>query len=233
MRPKIRPQPISRGNNKFLLLVLSIFLTSHIAYADVSSFIFSTDPQTIIPNVLSGPITIQAQNNLAAEEAVTETIGLTFKSTSLTGEFLGSTGKAVSKTMAKGTANRTFYYRDTNAGTYTLTVTAIGRTSRKNFSVTQQIVISLTLPAKISLPKTATLPVIQQKITRISSPKIPPAYIQISKAEISTTQSQAKDTNSSTTNLATIYEGKSKSSIFDVIFDWPPRFWGWLKSIFR
>lgn len=113
-----------------------------VAAGATAKFVFTTDPQTIEPNELSGAITIQSQNESGEKINTTETIDLEFSSTSLTGEFLNSSGNPVSAVMAKNTANRTFYYRDSSPGTYTLNVGATGRESGQSWQVSQQIIVS-------------------------------------------------------------------------------------------
>lgn len=125
------------------LSLLIIMAVSAYAAGDVSSIVFTTEPQSIKPDELSGPITIQTQDASGNSFQTPETIDLSFKSSSPTGEFLGGTGKSASKvTMSKNTANRTVYYRDTSEGSFTLTANARGRTSALEWSANQQITIS-------------------------------------------------------------------------------------------
>ncbi len=66
-----------------------------------------------------------------------------FSSSSLTGEFLNAAGEPARTWMNKGTANRTFYYRDASPGRYSLTVKATGRVSGKLWTASQEIVVGL------------------------------------------------------------------------------------------
>ncbi len=109
---------------------------------NIASLVFTTNPQTVAGNTASQAITVQAENSAGTAEKVSETNDVTFTSTSATGQFLNSTGGAVSGTMSTNTSSRTFYYEDSTAGTFTLTVTIKGRTSGKQFSVTQAITIT-------------------------------------------------------------------------------------------
>lgn len=109
------------------------------ADAAIARFIFTTEPQAIPAAELSGACTIQAQNIGGEAQQSEETIDLSFSSTSATGEFLSAIGEPVRTVMNKGTANRTFYYRDASLGTHTLTVTAVGRISRQSWVVSQEI----------------------------------------------------------------------------------------------
>jgi hypothetical protein len=113
-----------------------------IASAQVSKIVFTTEPQTIKPTVISEALTFQTQDSAGNMIQTTETLDLVFTSTSQTGEFLNSAGNPVSKTMSVNTANRTFYYRDSSQGTFTLTVTATGRVSGEVLSASQKITVS-------------------------------------------------------------------------------------------
>lgn len=129
----------------FLIIVaISLLIISAVsAYAaGVEKFVFVTDPQTIKPNILSGPLTIQAQDSNSSSIQTTETIDLEFVSSSPTGEFLGSSGAPATKTMNKNTANRTFYYRDSTEGTFTITVNGKGRDTGIELTTKQTITIS-------------------------------------------------------------------------------------------
>jgi len=125
-----------------LVLVSATFLLPVFCYAQVSKIVFTTDPQTILPSVLSSPITIQTQDSAGSLYQTPETIDLEFISTSATAEFLGSTGSPTTKTMSKNTANRTFYYRDSSVGTFTITINAKGRDSGTTWSANQVVTIS-------------------------------------------------------------------------------------------
>ncbi len=127
---------------KIFLLVFISFLTPAFSHAQVSQFRFTTELQTIKPGEISLPLTIQAQDSSGNSEPTPETIDLTFISSSATGEFLGASGNEATKTMNTNTANRTFYYRDSATGTFSITVNGTGRTSGQNWSATQAITVS-------------------------------------------------------------------------------------------
>src|SRR3989344_3604686 len=124
-----------------LTIFISVFAPSAVL-AQVAQIVFTTEPQVTKPGELSGPITIQTQDSTGASYKTTETIDLEFGSTSGTGEFLGSTGNAVTKTMSKNTSNRTFYYRDSASGSFTISVKAMGRDSREIWNANQKITVS-------------------------------------------------------------------------------------------
>src|SRR3989344_4338583 len=127
-----------------IIIAISLFIiyaTSAYA-AGVEKIVFTTDPQSIKPNTLSGPMTIQAQDSGGNSFQTPETIDLEFTSSSPSGEFLGSTGNPATSYMSKNTANRTFYYRDSSEGNFTIIINARGRETLQEWSVTQQIIIS-------------------------------------------------------------------------------------------
>ena len=127
-----------------IIIAISLFIiyaTSAYA-AGVEKIVFTTDPQSIKPNTLSGPMTIQAQDSGGNSFQTPETIDWEFPSSSPSGEFLGSTGNPATSYMSKNTANRTFYYRDSSEGNFTIIINARGRETLQEWSVTQQIIIS-------------------------------------------------------------------------------------------
>lgn len=118
------------------------------AYAQVSKIVFITEPQTIKPNELSGPITIQTQDSAGISTAIGETSDVFVNSSSVVGEFSSSATNwqsTAKMTMNSNWANRTFYYKDSVEGTYTITVKVVGRTSLKEWSANQIITISNSL----------------------------------------------------------------------------------------
>ena len=126
------------------LFVSALFFYPALASSQIAKFVFTTEPQTINPGELSGAMTIQAQDVNGEKTNTTETIDLEFSSTSSTGEFLNASGNPVSTVMAKNTANRTFYYRDSTTGIYTLKVKAVGRDSGETWEVFQNITVGAT-----------------------------------------------------------------------------------------
>lgn len=138
-------KPFFRFTLGFLAIVLAslvvIFAVS--AYASgVSKIAFTTDEQTILPGDVSDPITVQTQDSSGSSTPTPETIDLQFTSTSNTGEFLNSSGNPVTTTMSKNTSNRTFYYRDSSEGSFTIRVLATGRDSGETWSAEQKITVS-------------------------------------------------------------------------------------------
>lgn len=183
----------------FLIVLLA--LLPAVLNAQVSSIVFTTDPQTIKPNELSGPLTIQTQDSSGNSYKTPETIDLEFVSTSPAGEFLGSTGNPVTKTMSTNTANRTFYYRDSELGTFTLTVNAKGRTSGTAWSAEQTIIVSESASATTT-EATSTPPA-----TRTSSAKVNTSTI-----TISTHYGAASLTNTETDTKFEVGAGRERMS---------------------
>jgi hypothetical protein len=123
----------------FLFFLFSVFPA--VSFAEISQINFVTEPQSIKPNTLSGKIIIQTQNSSSGPFQTPETLSLELISSSPTGEFSSSANswKSVnSVTMSKNTANRSFYYKDSSEGTFSITVNVAG----KNWSANQNITVS-------------------------------------------------------------------------------------------
>lgn len=91
--------------------------------ADVQKFVFISSPQTVAPGSASEQITLQAQDAAGNEFKVPGTACAALFSTSAGGEFSSNDANwaAVSVlTIAKNSANRNFYYKDTAAGKHTI-----------------------------------------------------------------------------------------------------------------
>lgn len=112
---------------KFISIFFVFACGAGVAWAsgDVSQFVFTTNSQTIKPNEVSGAITIQAQNTNGDYATSTQTICIELASISDTGEFSSNNTSWSSVkilTMNKGWANRNFYYKDSTAGAYELSL---------------------------------------------------------------------------------------------------------------
>lgn len=126
---------------RILSLTILFLIFPVVSFAEVSQIGFTTDPQTIKPNTQSEKITIQTQDSSGSSVQTLETLYLSLTSISATGEFSSSETSwkdTDSVTMSKNSANRSFYYKDTTEGTFTITVNVTG----KNWGSTQQIIIS-------------------------------------------------------------------------------------------
>lgn len=142
------------------VFILFIFPLSLVLANTINLFSFTTDSQVVLPDTLSKPITIQAQSSFGVPESVSETFDLSLLSSSPTGLFLGSTGKPVSKVVSKNTTNRTFYYKDSSVGNFTITLLAVGRDSKKSFTAIQNIVIGEKVKAEeVTVPKVISKPI--------------------------------------------------------------------------
>ena len=129
----------------FLIIVALSLLIMYAASAyaaGVEKIVFTTDAQSIKPNELSGAITIQTQDSAGNLFQTPETLDIQFISTSPMGEFLGSTGNSATTYMSKNTANKTFYYRDSAEGTFTITINIRGRDTGIELDASQQITVS-------------------------------------------------------------------------------------------
>ncbi len=132
----------------FMIIMLCVvgFFTTTVYAEDITLFTFTTEPQTVDVGAASKEIILQSQNASGTAQPIPETFDLVFDSSSATGAFQNSSGNAVTTTMSKNTANRTFYYKDTTAGDFVLTVTATGRESKKVFTATQHIYVGIQNP---------------------------------------------------------------------------------------
>jgi PKD domain len=147
-------------NKLFSLLLVSVFMVSpHFVLADsgnITKLAFTNDVLTVKPGEISTEIKVQTQNTTGTAEPVSETNDVTFSSSSPTGEFLNSTGNAVTKTMSKNTSSRTFFYRDSATGEYVLTIGIKGRDTGKSFTATQSIKITNTSSDNTNTTATTT-----------------------------------------------------------------------------
>ena len=126
-------------------MLFLLFVLPAVSHAQVSKIVFTTEPQTVKPSEISGTTTIQTQDSLSVSTAVGETSDVFVTSSSATGEFSSNAmnWESVTKmTMNKNWANRTFYYKDSTVGTYTISVKVVGRTSLKEWNASQTITVS-------------------------------------------------------------------------------------------
>lgn len=108
-----------------VLLFTLVLSFPAIACGQIAALKFTTEPQTVAPGVTSAKITVQTQDAAGNAQTLTDTAHLSLETSSASGEFSSSdtTWKAVTAlTMSKSTANRSFYYKDSGAGTFSLTV---------------------------------------------------------------------------------------------------------------
>ncbi len=127
-----------KKNIWWLALATLIISLAPSAHAAVAGLIFTTDEQVIAVGATSDKITV------STGEAVGETADITLSSSSPTGEFSSSNTnwQATNQlTWNSNWANRSFYYRDSAAGTATLTVRLTTRTSGQSWSAVQTITV--------------------------------------------------------------------------------------------
>ena len=134
-------------------LVSGFFVANSPAFAvtaNITKINFTTLEQTINTNTVSAQLTTQTQEVGGASEQVSETTTLNLSSTSETGEFSFNADNWIpvtTLTMSNPSANRNFYYRDSVAGTYTLTVAAQGKTWT---AATQTIIVTVSAIANVA-----------------------------------------------------------------------------------
>ncbi len=126
----------------YFLILIALITPCFSAASSVYKISFTTEERSVKPGELSSAITIQTQDSSGSLVQTPETLDLEFESSSPTGEFLGSSGNPATKTMSKNTSNRTFYYKDSSAGTFLIKVTATGRDTGEVWSVEQNIIVS-------------------------------------------------------------------------------------------
>lgn len=127
-------------NNKTYVFVFSfLFFFTFVTFpayvlastANITQINFTSVPQTIDINAASSQLTTQTQNTGGGLEQL-DTSGtiLELSSSSATGQFSSNATNWIPVStlgMNNGTANRNFYYKDSTAGTHTLTVTVQGK----------------------------------------------------------------------------------------------------------
>lgn len=108
----------------------------------ISQIIFITPVQIIEKNSVSSPFTIQIQNHLGEKIKAGETMDLNLETTSLTGQFSSSPKNWIydnSLVMGNSFSSRTFYYKDTIPGEYTITARLISRKNKREWVALQEV----------------------------------------------------------------------------------------------
>jgi hypothetical protein len=142
---------------KILVLVSLLILTpfSSRVLAE-NTFSFSTEPQNVALNELSGPITVHS------ETSVSETTYITLTSTSGTGQFFSS--KTSPEPIALGSyiyistnnSNRTIYYKDTGAGDFVITANIFNKEKTSQIGTVSQHIFVGTQSSNTDLTSTTT-----------------------------------------------------------------------------
>jgi hypothetical protein len=118
---------MNRGLARLSLFAFTfgIALLPSATHAQVANFVFVSDLQTVAPGVPSQPITLQAQSSGGTSVNIPSTACISLSSTSGQGQFSSNStnwSPISVLTMSKNTANKNFFYQDSQAGTPTLTV---------------------------------------------------------------------------------------------------------------
>lgn len=114
----------------FLCIIALVFLSPIAVSAEVSSFVFTS--ATNLEQTVRQTISVQSQNSLGEKENTTQTTCLEVKTTSPTAKFFGTSSgtdpvSVLVITMNKNSANRNFYYEDSNSGSYYFSLKAAYR----------------------------------------------------------------------------------------------------------
>jgi len=110
--------------SSFSFVIGATIFGTAVLLADVQKFVFVSTVQTIAPTKISEQITLQSQDANGNESKVLSTACVELRTSSSQGQFSSSATSWLPVsvlTIAKNSANRNFYYKDTTAGTYTLT----------------------------------------------------------------------------------------------------------------
>lgn len=134
-----------------ILLVCVVVRTANADSAQVTQVVFISSDQAVQIDTSSSVMTTQTRNATGTLEQVSAGTVLQYTSTSATGQFSNAnssgctgtfSGVPFTLTMSTGSANKNFCYRDSTAGTYTLTVSAQGQ----SWTAATQIVTITGLP---------------------------------------------------------------------------------------
>lgn len=111
----------------FIFLVPSVLflVLPGVVEGEVTKFVFTSDPQTVKPNIVSEQLSIQAQNSSGESVSIPQTGCLSLQSSSAHGQFSSNAtnwNSITVLTMNKSTANKNFYYKDSTEGSPVLTV---------------------------------------------------------------------------------------------------------------
>ncbi len=142
---------IFKISSLFVLSSIFVFIGfTNTVYGDsvnITQINFTSFAQSINTDTLSGVMSVQTQNASGTIEQTSETNHLIFSSSSSTGEFYNANSSSCTTaltapfqlTLSNGGANKNFCYKDSTAGTHTITVSADGQTWT---SAVQEIVIN-------------------------------------------------------------------------------------------
>lgn len=148
---------LSKLTSVFLLLIF-LLGTSLVSGCgpNVLTVTYTTSPQVLDAGVASGTMTVQIQNAKGKPSNVKADTVINLTSTSSTGRFDTSTsglfnGNTASVTIPSGSSSASFYYKDTTAGTPTITATELPSQSWNRGTQQQKVNPALTITTT-SLP---------------------------------------------------------------------------------
>lgn len=144
---------------------LLLFFIPAFALAAPSGVAFTSSPQTIALDSVSGQFTLQAQDASGASVTVPQTGCIALESSSAGGQFSSSASNwsAVTVlTMNKSTANKNFFYKDAQNGTHTVTARLVLKPEDESrscaawpvgewgsaWTATQQVVVGAAQPSQ-------------------------------------------------------------------------------------
>jgi len=140
------------------------------ASENITQIQFTTDAQSIDQNEVSSQIIAETQNESAISENVSEATTLTLSTTSATGQFsldgvTGWSGPTKQITMDSDTTDKNFYYKDSKAGTFNISVLAPDHAGWTNTpqaitvnDITNPATASVSIPQNGSYYNAASIP---------------------------------------------------------------------------
>lgn len=130
----------------FTYLLIALFILPTTSFAEVSEILFITEEQSIKTGTPSSVITVKFQNSSGEVGSMGETSDLFLESSSGTGEFSSNAEnwESIEKlTVNSNWTSRSFYYRDSSEGVFTISARLASRSeSGREFNTTQSITIS-------------------------------------------------------------------------------------------
>lgn len=130
----------------FTYLLIALFILPTISFAEVSEILFVTEEQSIKTGTPSSVITVKFQNSSGEVGSMGETSDLFLESSSGTGEFSSNAEnwESIEKlTVNSNWTSRSFYYRDSSEGVFTISARLASRSeSGREFNTTQSITVS-------------------------------------------------------------------------------------------
>ncbi len=131
--------------------------TGFVSIDAITQLAFTTSAHSVDPNVVTGAITVQAQDGLGLARNVSADTTINLSSTSGGGLFDTDSGGSfdgsiTSVTITNGTSSATFYYKDSNAGTPSITAAESPSASWTDAVQQQTIVAPTATPTSTPTP---------------------------------------------------------------------------------